>query len=645
MTVNWYCLLAVSDPVSGRPEPERSLDDLPLWRATDWAIDAIESLLVRLAGLGTQGPPRDAQYGPDAYEDVSRYRAWVETRLERGIDPNPLATSRPRSRRRRRPARGRRMAGRDAQASPRFSVVVYGADAESFLCRRSVAALDHQSYGNVEILVTRAGRPRDLDVTASTGANPPYELDDLNRAALDATGDWIAFVAAGDVLSPATFAVLADTLSEHPYADLVYTDEDTIDVRGLRRGPVLKPDWSPDLLHSCAYLGGLIGFERGLLRDLKGVRTDHLHAEWYDLMLRATEKAHDIVHIPMVAYHRLDAPSLGWFTNEPAGHEAGRRALASALERKGESAEVGDGPLAGTYHVRRSIRVEPHVNIIIPFKDQPEMLRTCVDSVRASPGYQNYELILVDNGSEDPETLTLLERFEGDDGVGVLSRPGPFNWAVINNFAVAKSSGDLLLFLNNDIEARQPDWLAALVEHGQRPEVGVVGGRLVYPDGTLQHCGIVLGLGVIAGHVMAHLPSRRSGYLGFAALTRNWSAVTGACLMSRRSVFESFEGFDESLHVAFNDIDYCLRVLDAGLRVVTTPLAELVHHESITRGLTGYYNDYTAFLERWESRVRADDPFFHRYLSRLDSRCVIRSPDEDAQWNANLSQLAKSFAN
>ena len=252
------------------------------------------------------------------------------------------------------------------------------------------------------------------------------------------------------------------------------------------------------------------------------------------------------------------------------------------------------------------------------------------------------EWLLIDNGSTEPETTTLLERLDGRHDVTVVVDGRPFNWAALNNTAAARATGELVLFLNNDIEARQSGWLEALVVQALRPEVGAVGARLLYPGGRLQHAGVVLGMGGAAGHVLAGLAPGEPGYCGWAVLPRGVSAVTGACLVSRRSVVEELGGFDEGLGIDLNDVDYCLRAWAAGYRILYEPGAELVHHESPSRGTSGSLADIRRFVDRWEAAICSGDRFFNPNLTRIDSSSALRRPGEEEWWQRWRSILDRS---
>ncbi len=280
------------------------------------------------------------------------------------------------------------------------------------------------------------------------------------------------------------------------------------------------------------------------------------------------------------------------------------------------------------------------MSILIPFRDEPRLLRTCVDSVVATTGmHASVELVLIDNGSSDLETLTLVERLDEHPDVRVVRDPRPFNWAALNNAGALLARGDVLLFLNNDIEAHQSGWLSALCAQALRSDVGVAGARLLYPDRRLQHCGLVVGLTGAAGHVLGGLAEDEAGYLRMAVSTRECSAVTGACLATRRDVFELLDGFDEELGVDLNDVDYCLRAATLGLRTIYEPTAELIHHESPSRGTAGGVGDVVKFVDRWKDYIAEGDRYFNPHLTRADPSCRLARPSEKDDWNTWYATL------
>jgi GT2 family glycosyltransferase len=448
----------------------------------------------------------------------------------------------------------------------------------------------------------------------------------------------IAVMGQHDVLADDALEQVAEAFAAG--ADVAYSDEDELDAEGRHRQPQLKPDWSPDLLLSTPYLGRLTAVATPVVSRVGGISAAAGEAWEYDLHLRATDGADHIVHVEEVLYHRQTEPT-------PATSELGplhRRVVMETLRRRGEEVYTQPSAVPGGWHLRRRLRTSPVVSVIVPFRDEPKLLRAVADSILGGSGYPNIELLLVDNGSREPETTALLDQLASLPRVRVIHDDSPFNWAAINNAAAAQSAGDVLLFLNEDVVAPDDDWLAAMLEHAQRPEVGAVGSLLLYPGGEVQHAGIVLGLGGAAGHVLRGLADPAAGYLGQAALTRNCSAVTGACLMTRRAVFEELGGFDSTFAQDLNDVDYCLRLWHHGYRVVMTPAARLVHHESATRGTSGNIPSILAFLRRWEGDVRAGDPFLNRQVSRLDSSCSVRGDDDERWWDEWRSIIEQSPA-
>jgi GT2 family glycosyltransferase len=307
---------------------------------------------------------------------------------------------------------------------------------------------------------------------------------------------------------------------------------------------------------------------------------------------------------------------------KPAAFEASRRAVEDALARRG-IAGTATMPSPGIVRVRREIADPPVVSIVVPTRDRADLLRTLVDSLEAKTAYPRWELVVLDNASSEPESVAYLAELGRRHRV--VRDASPFNWSAINNRGVRAATGRVLLFLNNDIEVRDEGWLEALVEHAVRPEVGAVGARLLYPNGTIQHAGVVLGIGAVAGHAFKHFAGDTTGYFGQAAAIRDVSAVTGACLMVRRDAFEEVGGFDERLRVAFNDIDFCLKLRVRGYLNIYTPYATLVHHESATRKALHPPADEALMLERWRD-VLANDPYYSPHLTREHEDYGIATP-------------------
>ncbi len=465
-----------------------------------------------------------------------------------------------------------------------------------------------------------------------------------NRALDEAHGEFVVLLDHDDVLDPAALAEIATVIADFEDADVIYSDEDKLDEIDRPFMPHFKPDWDPDLLLAYPYLGHVTAVRRDLILRIGGFRPEFDGSQDYDVMLRATELARRVVHIPKVLYHWRVVPgsAAGDTDAKPWAHQASRRVVEDALVRRAIKGRVEKGPFQGAYHVRREIEGKPTVAIIIPFRDQASLTVSCLASLEEDPGYSIDEVVLVDNGSAEPETRELRRRLEQRPGIRVIDYPGAFNWAAINNQAAATCHSDMLLFLNNDIEATSAGWLHALVELGQRPDVGAVGARLIYPDGKLQHAGVVLGLGGVASHIFIGMPKDQHGYFHWDAVVRGFSAVTAACMLVRRNVFEEMGGFDEAFAVGFNDVDFCIRLGRAGYRILLTPHAELTHYESVSRGLSGFYEDYQEFLSRWTDVLQQGDPYYNPNLSRLEHWCSLRPPDEDEKWLELFGGLIQS---
>jgi GT2 family glycosyltransferase len=465
-----------------------------------------------------------------------------------------------------------------------------------------------------------------------------------NRALEAAHGEFIVLLDHDDVLDPTALSEIAGVIADHADADVIYSDEDKLDELDRRFMPHFKPDWDPDLLLAYPYLGHVTAIRSELIRRIGGFRPDFDGSQDYDVMVRSTELARRIVHIPKILYHWRVVPgsAAGDTDAKPWAHQASRRVLEDALVRRGIDARVTNGPFQGAYHIRRKIEGAPTVAVVIPFRDQAALTVSCLASLEESAGYPIHEVVLIDNGSTEPETRELRRRLEQRPFTRLIDYPGAFNWAAINNEAASTCDADMLLFLNNDIEASSEGWLHALVELGQRPDVGAVGARLIYPDGKLQHAGVVLGLGGVASHIFIGMPKDQSGYFHWDAVIRGYSAVTAACMLVRRTVFEELGGFDEAFAVGFNDVDFCIRLGLAGYRVLFTPHAELTHYESVSRGLSGFYQDYQEFLSRWTKVLQREDPFYNPNLSRLEHWCSLRPPDEDEMWLELLGGLVEA---
>ncbi|MGN0361330.1 MAG: glycosyltransferase family 2 protein [Bilifractor sp.] len=437
-----------------------------------------------------------------------------------------------------------------------------------------------------------------------------------NEALKMADGDYVLLCDHDDVIPPDALFELVKALQDRE-VDLVYTDEDKISMDSTKRFyPNFKPDFNPDLLCSTNYICHLFLFSREFYLKYGGFRSAFDGAQDYDLILRYTEKARKICHIPKVLYHWRSY--MGSTSDNPESKsyafENGRRAVEDHYRRLGIPAHVENGIISGTYHTTYDWGREPLVSIIVPNKDHVDDLKKCMDSVDQKSTYRNYEWIIVENNSTEKETFRYYDSIRERENVTVLTWKSAFNYSKINNFGELQAKGELLLLLNNDTEMIRPDSLKAMADLCQREDVGIVGARLLYPDNTVQHAGVIVGFGGVAGHAFCNLSSRDPGYMCRAIVTQDYSAVTAACMMVRKDVFEAVGGLTEEYAVAFNDIDFCMKVGAAGKRIVYEPASEFYHYESKSRG----QEDTREKVERFRSEIERFETTWKDFLAKGD---------------------------
>ncbi len=463
-----------------------------------------------------------------------------------------------------------------------------------------------------------------------------------NEALRSATGEFAGTLDHDDELTRDALYENVRLLNQNPHLDMIYSDEDKLDMQGKRCEPFFKPDYSPDLLLSMNYVCHFTIFRRDMLNAIGGFRAGYDGSQDYDLILRFTEKTspEKIAHISKILYHWRKIPGSAAATTDAKNYAyvSAKKALQDYLERNEISGEVLDGHFTGSYRVRRNIVHAEKVSIIIPFRDQVQLLRNCMESIRNKTDYPNYEILLVNNQSREPSTIEYLEQIQQSDNIRVIDYDREFDFSDMNNFAVTKADGRYILMLNNDTEVISSEWLTAMVEQAQRKEVGAVGAKLLYPDNTIQHAGVVMGLG-IASHAFKHFPVLDNGYFGLASVIRNCCAVTAACLLMRKEVFEELGGLDkDNLKIAYSDVDLCLKAVQKGYRAVYTPCALLYHHESVSRGddneemlkeknpekYQRVINERRFMQEKWRDYIE-NDPYYNIHLTRRSDNFAIRT--------------------
>jgi GT2 family glycosyltransferase len=449
-----------------------------------------------------------------------------------------------------------------------------------------------------------------------------------SNAAIDmAEGDFFGFMDHDDFLVPSALYEVANLLNRKPKTDFIYSDEFLTDETGKPVYAYYKPDFSLDYFLSHCYLVHFSVIRSEIIRKIGGFRREFNISQDYDLFLRTLSETRNVQHIPKALYlWRQHSLSAGHKMQSQVMAKS-RKAIQDFLDREGIEGEACDTKYFNFFRVKRKIAGNPRVSIIIPTKDKADLLRRCIESIEGTTDYKNYEVLVVDNLSREAETLKYLNALQSRrETFRVVEFKENFNYSRINNFAAKYAAGEHYLFLNNDVEVISPEWISAMLEQSQRKESGCVGAKLLYPDGKVQHVGVIIGWGGRAEHIYKWYDSRDIGYLGHFVSIRNYSAVTAACMMVKKTVFEEAGGFDEKFKVGFGDVDLCLRIQKRGYVNVYTPYAELYHHESATRNPTlegdSHPQDTELFVTRWREIIENGDPFYNPNLP-LDSYDIL----------------------
>jgi glycosyltransferase involved in cell wall biosynthesis len=532
---------------------------------------------------------------------------------------------------------------------PKMSVVIPAFKTPERYLAAMLDSLLAQTYGNWEVCIADGspkgeGVERVLKRYALKDERIRYVILGENKgiagntnAAIEmATGDFIVLADHDDTLAPDALFECVKTINSDPEIDVVYTDEDKLDIDGGELfEPHFKPDFNPDLLTSVNYICHLFVVNHELLMEVGGFREEFDGAQDYDFIFRCTEKARKISHIPKALYHwRCHQNSTASNPESKLyAFEAGARAIKAHYDRVGiETLSVEKGIDYGIYRTTFKIAGDPLISVIIPSKDHSTDLDLCIRSIIEKTTYQNLEFIVVENNSTEPETFAYYERIQKEFSfVHVVTWEREFNYSAINNFGVAHAKGEYLLFLNNDTEMVSPESIHEMLGFCQREDVGAVGVRLLYSDDTIQHAGVVVGFGGIAGHTFIGLHKAESSYFNQAMCARDYSAVTAACMMSKKSLFEEVGGFSEDLAVAFNDIDYCMKIRSLNKLVVYAPYALFYHYESKSRGLEDtpekvarFNEEIKKFSRKWPEILKDGDPYYNPNLTLRKSNFALR---------------------
>lgn len=527
---------------------------------------------------------------------------------------------------------------------PLISVIMPTFNTQGSLLNETIESVLTQSYTNLQLCISddcsskkdtlsmlSQWQEKDDRVLVNYCSAPSGIAANTNSALALATGDFCVFLDHDDLLAKHALYEIASCVVDQPELKFLYSDEDKIDENGLRMDPHFKPDWNPDLLLSQNYVCHLVALDRELIEKVGACREGYEGAQDHDLLLRVMQHVNQnqVQHIEKVLYHWRMTPESTAATPAAKSYssDSGVAAIGDYLDRTDSTATVEKGKYPNTYRVVWDVPVDtPKVSIIIPTRDRVDILSQCIDSVCELTDYPDYEIIIVDNASVEQETLDYFEKIKTRDNsketIRVLSYDGEFNYSAINNFAVEQAHGSVITMMNNDIEVINRQWLREMVGHAIRSEIGCVGAKLLYKNNMVQHAGVILGIGGVAGHAHKYFDAESAGYFSRLHLTQNLSAVTAACLTVEKEIYQRAGGLNDSdLKVAFNDVDFCLKVKSLGLRNIWTPYAMLYHHESISRGQEDTHEKKVRFnrevlymQERW-GELLSSDPAYNKNLT------------------------------
>lgn len=523
-----------------------------------------------------------------------------------------------------------------------FSIVIPLYRTKESYLKELLDSVFAQTYPHWELcLADGSGKENSLESAVARLANGDsrvkYQLlednlgiaENTNAAIKAATGDFIVLADHDDLLAPNALFECAKAIGRRPAIDVLYTDEDKIDMSGRTHfEPHFKSDYNPDLLRSLNYICHMFVVKRELVEQVGMLRQEYDGAQDYDFILRCCEKASEICHLPKILYHwRCHMESTASNPESKLyAFEAGRRALDAHYKRLGIPATAENASYLGMYHTTYHWTEQPLISILIPNKDHIEDLRKCIDSIDRLSSYRNYEYIIIENNSTEEKTFACYEELKKRENVTIATYQDGFNFSRINNFGEQYAKGEYLLLLNNDTEMVDENCLQEMLNYCMREDVGIVGAKLCYEDDTVQHGGVIVGLGGVAGHAFVGAPRNAPGYQKRLLCAQDYSAVTAACLMVKHAVYKEVGGLTEDFEVAFNDIDFCMKVRELGKLIVYNPYAEMHHYESKSRGyedtpekIKRFQGEIAKFQTRWGAFLKAGDPYYNPNLTL--SRC------------------------
>lgn len=531
---------------------------------------------------------------------------------------------------------------------PKISLIVpmYNTPIKYF--EELVESLINQTYGNWELCLADGSMQKNeqLQEIIKKDNRIKYKFlnenkgiaGNTNSAIQMATGDYIALLDHDDLIPVFCLYELVKTINKNPEVEFIYTDEDKISGDENRRyDPHFKPDFSIDTLRSNNYITHLAVFKKELMNKLEGFRDEYNGAQDFDIILRMAENTNKIVHIPKILYHwRVHEDSTAMISAaKPYAYEAGKKAVEDHLKRQGLKAKVTHGgDMHGVYQVEYEIEGNPKVSILIPNKDSVKLLKNCINSILKLTTYSNYEIIIIENNSEKKKTFKYYKELEKIEKIKIINYPEKgFNYSKIINFGVKNVNGEYVVQLNSDTKLLTPNWLEKFIGYAERKDIGAVGARLYYKDKSIQHAGISIGICGLAANLFVNTPKGVHAYLGRECTTRNVSAVTGACLFSRKSVYEEVGYMDEEkFAVAFNDVDFCLKLREKGYLIVYNPYIEFMHYESKTRGYevteekkARFEKESNNFKNKWKEMLKKTDPYSNINFSNNNANCTIRT--------------------